>query len=115
MNDTLAQSLYHFGMTVEEIAKAEPSVLATVPGFSLEKAEEIKKNAQLLIDSGKLAEMKQKQAEAQRAAKEQSKVSSDAVFERLKAEVKAHQAKEKSEEAAAEAPAATEAAPEKAE
>jgi transcription termination/antitermination protein NusA len=97
IHDTLAQSLYQYGMTVEDIVAADPASLATIPGFTVEKAEEVKKNAQAFIDSGKFAEMRQKQAEAQRAAQERSKTSSDAVLERLRAEVKAHQAKERSE------------------
>jgi len=94
MTDTLAQSLYHFGFTVEQIVAGEISQLVAVPGFTEEKAKEIKEKANGLISSGKLSELKKSQAEAARAIAS-SKLSTDEVFARLKAEVKAHQEKEK--------------------
>ncbi len=113
MNDTLAQSLYQHGQTVERLAAADLVQLAAVPGFSAEKAAEIKTNAQAMIASGKLAEMKKQLLDAEKAAVAAAKMNSDAVFERLKAEVKAHAEKEKSEgeTAVAEAAAAAAAAP----
>ncbi len=113
MNDTLAQSLYHYNMTVERLATADIAQLAQVPGFSEDKATEIKAGAAAMIASGKLAEMKKQMMEADKAAVAAAKTNSDAVFERLKAEVKAHAEKEKTEDqaAAAAAEAASEAAP----
>jgi transcription termination/antitermination protein NusA len=111
MNDTLAQSLYHYNMTVERLASADIAQLAQVPGFSEDKATEIKAGAAAMIASGKLAEMKKQMLEADKAAVAAAKTNSDAVFERLKAEVKAHAEKEKTEDAAAAAEAAKEAAP----
>jgi N utilization substance protein A len=98
MNDTLAQSLYHYGLSVERLASADLEQLAEVPGFSAEKAAEIKTNAAAMIASGKLAEMKKQLLEAEKAAVLASKTNSDAVFERLKAEVKAHAEKERTSE-----------------
>lgn len=98
MNDTLAQSLYHFGYTVEQIVQAELSTLTSVPGFNEEKAKEIKENAAKLISSGRLNEVRAQQNEATKAAMPQSKPSTDEVFARLKAEVKAHQERERSQE-----------------
>jgi len=99
MTDTLAQSLYHYGYTkVEQLLVTEVEQLKDVPGFTEEKAKEIKVNAQTLIDSGKLEEMKKKFAETERkASQDPNKMSADAVFERLKAEVKAHEEREKEE------------------
>jgi len=96
MNDTLAQSLYHFGFTVEQIVSAEVANLMTVPGFNEEKAKEVKENAAKFVSSGKLAEMATKLNEAARLASAPSKPSSDDVFARLKAEVKAHEERKKS-------------------
>jgi N utilization substance protein A len=98
VTDTLAQSFYHFGYTVEGIAHAEAAALASVPGVSEEKAGELKENAKKFIDSGALAQMRQQIAEADKAAASQAKLSTDAVFERLKAEVKAHQQRERNQE-----------------
>lgn len=96
MTDTLTQSLYHFGFsTVEQLAGAEISVLTTVPGFTEEKAKEIKENAAAFISSGKFEEMKKRQAEIVKSTQGDKKMSSDALFEKLKAEVKAHQMKER--------------------
>jgi transcription termination/antitermination protein NusA len=106
MNDTLAQSLYHYGLTVEQLSQADLTQLATVPGFSDEKAAEIKANAAAMIASGKLAEMKKQLLDAEKAAVAAAKMNSDAVFERLKAEVKAHAEKERSSETEAAATAA---------
>ena len=94
MNETLAQSLYHFGYTVEQLAQADLVALAAVPGCTEDKAKEIKENAATLISSGKLNEVKLQQSEAAKAAVAQSKLSTDEVFARLKAEVKAHQERE---------------------
>jgi transcription termination/antitermination protein NusA len=108
MNDTLAQSLYHYNLSVDQVAQADVNELAQVPGFSLEKAEEIKAGAAKMIASGQLAEMKKKMQEEERATMEKhqaSRFSADAVFERLKAEVKAHQQKQKTDDEAASAAA----------
>lgn len=107
MNETVAQALYQHGYTVEQIVQAEMPALMQVPGINEEKAKELKENAQKMISSGKLAEVKKQQAEAMKAAASQAKMSTDEVFARLKAEVKAHQAKEKQTEEAAAAPKAT--------
>ena len=112
MNDTLAQSAYHYGLTVDRLAGANIEELAQVPGFSVEKATEIKANAATMISSGKLAEMKKAMLEAEKAAVAAAKMNSDAVFERLKAEVKAHADKERTEEAVTAAAAATTETPE---
>ncbi len=95
MNDTLAQSLYHFGFTVEQVASVELANLMTVPGFNEEKAKEIKENAAKFMSSGKLAEMATKLNEAARLASAPIKPSTDDVFARLKAEVKAHEERKK--------------------
>lgn len=107
MNDTLAQSLYHYGLTVERLSTADLKQLAQVPGFSEEKATEIKANAAAMIASGKLAEMKKQLLDADKAAVLAAKSNSDAVFERLKAEVKAHAEKERTSEGEAAAAVAT--------
>jgi N utilization substance protein A len=110
MTDTLAQSLYHYGYTkVEQLTVTEVEQLKEVPGFSEEKSIEIKANAQKLIDSGKLDEMRKHYLETERkASQDPNKMSSDAVFERLKAEVKAHEERAKSEEKTADSGQATE-------
>lgn len=94
INDTLVQSLYQLGYSVEEVSSIELAQLAQVPGLSEEKAREIQQAAKALIASGKLAEMQTKFAEVNKAQASQSKLSNDAVMEKLKAEVKAHQQKE---------------------
>jgi transcription termination/antitermination protein NusA len=96
MNDTLAQSLYHFGFTVEQVSEAEITALTAVPGFTEEKAKEIKANAAILISSGKLAEVVKEQNEAAKLPLSAAKPSSDEVFARLKAEVKAHEERKRS-------------------
>jgi hypothetical protein len=106
MTDTLAQSLYHYGLTVEQISNSDVNELAQVPGFSPEKAAEIKENAGKLISSGQLAEMRRQMLEAERLAVQKAKTSSDSVFERLKAEVKAHQERERAGAPALEAASA---------
>jgi N utilization substance protein A len=100
MTDTLAQSLYHYGYTkVDQLLVTDVEQLKEVPGFTQEKAIEVKANAQKLIESGKLDEMRQHYLDLERkASQDPNKMSADAVFERLKAEVKAHEEKEKSEE-----------------
>lgn len=102
MNDTLAQSAFHYGLTVDEIAQAEQSALAEIPGFTPEKAQEVIEGAKKLKSSGRLDEIKKEMAEALRQSEGQqeaaSKATSDAVFERLKAEVKAHEEKSRVEE-----------------
>lgn len=97
VTDTNAQSLYHYGYDVTSVAEADLAQLTTVPGFTEEKAKEVKEKAQLFISSGAYSEMKktrEAQAQAERDA-QAPKMSSDQVFERLKAEVKAHQEREK--------------------
>jgi len=107
VTDTLAQSLYHYNLTVEQISEAEPAEMTQVPGLTEEKAKEIKAAAKELISSGKLAQMKQVLAAQEKAIiaqAQQAKASADQVFERLKAEVKAHKQREVKEvEAAKEA------------
>ncbi|NDC25443.1 MAG: transcription termination factor NusA, partial [Proteobacteria bacterium] len=100
MTDTLAQSLYHYGYTrVEQLVGADVTQLKDVPGFTEDKANEVKVNAQKLIDSGKLEEMRKHYSETEKkASQDPNKMSADAVFERLKAEVKAHEQREKTEE-----------------
>ncbi len=105
MTDTLAQSLYHFGFTVEQILSAEIPAIVAVPGFSEDKAKEIKEKAAVLVSSGKLAELKKAQFEASKGST-QTKLSTDEVFARLKAEVKAHQEKERASQAGAAAESA---------
>lgn len=95
MHDTLAQSLFQFGYTVEGLLTADSSQLTGVPGMTEDKAKEIKENAKKLIESGKLSEMRMKQQEAAKAAQAAPRTSTDAVFEKLKAEVKAHQQRER--------------------
>lgn len=94
VNDTLVQSLYQLGYSVEEVASIDLAHLAQVPGLSEEKAKEVQENAKKLMQSGKLSEMQAKFAEVNKAQANQSKLSNDAVMEKLKAEVKAHQQKE---------------------
>ncbi len=99
MTDTLTQSLYHFGFTtVDQLVHAEIAVLSTVPGFTEEKAKEIKANAETFKNSGKYDEMKKRHAEIVKGSQGERKMSSDALFEKLKAEVKAHQLKERGTE-----------------
>ena len=112
MNDTLAQSAFTYGLSVEQIAGAEPAALAAVPGFTEEKATEIIEGAKEFISSGQLAEMKKAFAEiaektARVTGKPGSKLSADAVFERLKAEVKASEEKAQEESADSEVSAAS--------
>lgn len=98
MTDTLTQSLYHFGFTtVDQLMHSDIAVLSTVPGFTEEKAKEIKANAETFKASGKYEEMKKRHAEAVKGAQGEKKMSSDALFEKLKAEVKAHQMKERTD------------------
>jgi len=100
MTDTLAQSLYHYGYTkVDQLLVTDVDQLKEVPGFTQEKAVEVKANAQKLIESGKLDEMRQHYFDLEKkASQDPNKMSADAVFERLKAEVKAHEEREKTEE-----------------
>ncbi len=109
MNDTLAQSAFHYGLSADQIAGAEPAALAQVPGFTVEKATEIIANAKAFLASDKYKELKKEIAAAEAAAHASSKMSADAVFERLKAEVKAQKERTKAEEPAA--PAAVADAP----
>ncbi|NBX69099.1 MAG: transcription termination/antitermination protein NusA [Proteobacteria bacterium] len=98
VSDTLAQSLYQYGFTVEQLANNEVAVIATVPGFSEEKAKDVQDKAKDLIASGKYAEEKAKQMEAAKATQAMGvKRSKSAVDEQLKAEMKALQEKEKTE------------------
>jgi N utilization substance protein A len=93
MNDTLVQSFYQFGYGVEQIAGAEISALTEVPGCSEEKAAEVKAGAAAFISSGEFEKLRVSQLEAQKALQSSSRLSSDQVFERLKAEVRAHEEK----------------------
>jgi N utilization substance protein A len=97
VNDTLAQSLYQYGFTMEQIANSDAAVIATVPGFNEEKAKDIQEKAKELLASGKHAEAKAKQLEAQKAQSVGVKKSRSAADEQLKAEMKALQEKEKTE------------------
>lgn len=98
VNDTLAQSLYQYGFTVEQLVSNEVAVIATVPGFTEEKARDVQEKAKELLASGKYAEEKAKQLEAAKASQMGGpKRSKSAVDEQLKAEMKALQEKEKSE------------------
>lgn len=102
MNDTLAQSAFHYGLSVDQIAQAEPAALTQVPGFSAEKSAEIIQNAKAFMASGKYQEMKKQIAEAERAAAAAStKMTADAVFERMKAEVKAQAERKRTDESSA--------------
>ena len=107
VNDTLAQSLYQYGFTMEQLANSDVAVIATVPGFTEEKAKEVQDKAKELIASGKYAEAKSKQLEAQKAQMGTARRSRSAVDEQLKAEMKALEEKEKNE-AGAEADASQE-------
>jgi N utilization substance protein A len=98
MNETLAQSLYQYGYTVDQIIEADLETLATVPGCNPDKAKEIKDKAIEFMKSGKLAEMIAKQNEAMRKLTEAPKSSTEDVFARLKAEVKAHEERKKTED-----------------
>jgi len=111
ISDTLAQSLYHYGYTPEQIVRSESAALMTVPGISEDKIEGLKKSAQALVESGKLNQMRSEQFAREKqiqGAANAARMSGDAVFEKLKAEVKAHENKQKEEtnEAAASAEAA---------
>lgn len=107
VNDTLAQSLYQYGFTMDQLANSDVAVIATVPGFNEEKAKEVQDKARELIASGKYAEAKSKQLEAQKAQMGTARRSRSAVDEQLKAEMKALEEKEKNE-AGAEADASQE-------
>ncbi|MBM4315933.1 MAG: transcription termination/antitermination protein NusA [Deltaproteobacteria bacterium] len=97
VNDTLAQSLYQYGFTMEQIANSDAAVIATVPGFNEDKAKDIQEKAKELLASGKHAEVKAKQLEAQKAQNVGVKKSRSAADEQLKAEMRALQEKEKNE------------------
>lgn len=63
VSDTLAVSLYQNGFTtVREVAEIEPSFIADVPGFDVEKAEKLVKSAQAFIDSGEYATYMEEQS-----------------------------------------------------
>lgn len=118
MNDTLAQGAFHYGLSAEQLAEAEPAALAEVPGFTPEKAAAIVEGAKQFVESGKYQEMKQafaaeaeKEREKGAKAAEAARLSKDEVFARLRAEVKAHQEREKDDEPGSEE-AVKEAAPE---
>lgn len=97
VNDTLAQSLYQYGFTMEQIANSDAAVIATVPGFNEDKAKDIQEKAKELLASGKHAEVKAKQLEVQKAQNVGVKKSRSAADEQLKAEMRALQEKEKNE------------------
>jgi N utilization substance protein A len=98
ISDTLAQSLYQYGFTMEQLANTDVAVIATVPGFNEDKAKEIQQKAKELIASGKYGEAKAKQVEAAKAFQGTGgRRSRSAVDEQLKAEMKALQEKEKTE------------------
>src|SRR3989338_5275734 len=88
MNDTLVQSFYQYGYSVEQVASGELEALSQIPGCSLEKAKELKEAAAVVVASGELVHIRQAQAEAAKNAQMNSKLSADQAFERLKAEVK---------------------------
>lgn len=111
MNDTLAQALYQYGYTVEQIAAGEIENLTQVPGVTAEKAAALKEGAAKFMASGELEKMRQAQLEAAKTAQVSAKLSADQVFERLKAEVKAHEERSQKQEALEKA--ALEKAPEK--
>jgi transcription termination/antitermination protein NusA len=105
VSDTLAQSLYQYGFTMEQLCTTDVAVIATVPGFTEEKAKEVQQKAKELIASGKYAEAKNKQIEAAKNFQVGGRRSKSALDEQLKAEMKALQEKEKTEaEAKTEAP-----------
>ncbi len=98
VNDTLAQSLYQYGFTIEQLANNDVAVIATVPGFNEEKAKDVQGKAKELIASGKYSEAKAKQFEAAKATQMSGgKRSKNNLDEQLKAEMKALQEKEKTE------------------
>lgn len=97
ISDTLAQSLYQYGYGVEQLAIATPEALSQVPGFNPEKSAEISKKAKELLGSEQWVELKKKLAAQAHEAAQGSKMSSDQVFAKLKAEVKAQEEKEKKE------------------
>ncbi|MBI1859910.1 MAG: transcription termination/antitermination protein NusA [Deltaproteobacteria bacterium] len=99
MNDTIVQSFYQYGYSVEQIASAEIEALAQVPGCTPEKGVEIKAGAAAFMASGELQSMRSAQAEAAKNAQMNAKLSADQVFERLKAEVKAHEERSQKQEA----------------
>jgi N utilization substance protein A len=94
INDTLAQAIYHYGFTVEDLPKAEVAELANIPGMTEDKAKEVQAKAAEFLASETYATMKKQMQEAEKALSQQHKMSTDAVFERLKAEVRAHQERE---------------------
>lgn len=107
MNDTLAQSAFHCGLSVEDIAHAEVGALAQIPGFNAEKAKEVIDGAKKLVSSGRLEELKREVSQvsqAQPAEEPPARLSNDKVFERLKAEVKAHEEKRRSDDTGDELP-----------
>ncbi|MSP18469.1 MAG: transcription termination/antitermination protein NusA [Bdellovibrionales bacterium] len=98
MNDTLAQSLYQYGFTIEQLVSSDVAVIATVPGFSEEKAKDWQNKAKELLASGKHSETKAKQMEANRAAQNiVGKRSKSTLDDQLRTEMKALQEKEKTE------------------
>ncbi|NQW45228.1 MAG: transcription termination/antitermination protein NusA [Deltaproteobacteria bacterium] len=98
MNDTLAQSLYQYGFTIEQLVNSDVAVIATVPGFSEEKAKDWQNKAKELLASGKHSETKAKQMEANRAAQNiVGKRSKSTLDDQLRTEMKALQEKEKTE------------------
>ncbi len=102
MNDTLAEALYQFGYSVEQIAAAETNALLEIPGLTSEKAEEIKVGAAEALKSGKVEavrkEWAQKLQQSMAAAATSRKSASDVVFDKLRAEVKAHEERKKNQE-----------------
>ncbi|MCX6102543.1 MAG: transcription termination factor NusA [Proteobacteria bacterium] len=98
MNDTLAQSLYQYGFTIEQLVNSDVAVIATVPGFSEENAKDWQNKAKELLASGKHSETKAKQMEANRAAQNiVGKRSKSTLDDQLRTEMKALQEKEKTE------------------
>jgi N utilization substance protein A len=98
ISDTLAQSLYQYGYGVEQVAIATVEALSQVPGFSAEKSADVIAKAKELVGSPKWVELKKKIALQEiQNAQQTSKLSTDAVFEKLKAEVKAQEEKQKEE------------------
>lgn len=106
ITDTMAQSAFHYGLSVEQIAGADPAALAQVPSFNEDNSPGVIEGAKQLIASGKLDEMKrefEEAAEKEKAGSVGRKLSADAVFEKLRAEVKAHEEKNKDSETEAQA------------
>lgn len=104
MTDTLAQALYQYGFTVEEIQDAADDQLTQVPGVTAERAEELRKSAKAAMATGKVTELRAKfqeeLRESQRLAQTASKTAHASIEEKLRAELKAHKERERLDESA---------------